>query len=169
MEDIDLLLKSATEARREGQLEDARALAVQAIGAARLALANALRELGEVERASGNAQEARAAYEESVRLLRQCDKPLRFAHTLRHLGDVYYEQGQRDLAANAYDEALGVYRSHLDASVLDVANAVRSLAVLRDTEELWQEALDLYRRAGVQAGIDNCTRRLAALSNQQSD
>jgi len=128
---------------------------------ARFSQACSLRELAEQHRASGNAAEARAAYEESVRLLRQCDNPLRFAHTIRHLGDVYYEQGERDRAAVAYDEALAVYRSRPDARVLDVANAVRSLAVLRDTEELWQEALDLYRKAGVMAGVANAAGKLA--------
>lgn len=125
----------------------------------------ALRELAEHERARGNAEGARAAYIEAVEILRRCDDRLKFAHTIRHLGDVYREQGDARSAAACYDEALAVYRTHPARRVLDFANAVRGLAVLRGNDaQLWAEARDLYAEAGVEQGVAECTRRLAALT-----
>ena len=59
----------------------------------------------------------------------------------------------------------------VNAPPLDVANAVRPLAILSeeagDTEaarRLWEEARDLYEACGVQAGVDECSERLARLN-----
>jgi hypothetical protein len=70
------------------------------------------------------------------------------------------------LAEPSYHEALGLYRSHEDDSSLDLANAVRSLAVLRweQTRMLWEEVRDLYTSLSVEAGIKESTARVAALS-----
>jgi tetratricopeptide (TPR) repeat protein len=133
--------------------------------------AAALRALGESKRRDDPAG-ARAAYEEAVALLRAAgDDPLRFAHTLRHLGDVCHEQGDNAAAAPCYDEALAVYRANATAArPLDVANAVRSAAVLKqesgqldDARALWAEALRLYRQENIEPGVAESTRRLAAL------
>ncbi len=88
------------------------------------------------------------------------------AHTVRHLGDVYHEEGRPDLAESCYHEALTLHRGREDRSPLDVANAVRSLAVLRweQTRALWEEARDLYTAVGVEAGVKERTARVAALS-----
>ena len=92
------------------------------------------------------------------------------AHTIRHLGDVYLEQGRPDLAEPCYHEALGLYRSDEDDSSLDLANAVRSLAVLRweQTRMLWEEVRALYTSLSIEAGIKESTARVAALSARQS-
>ena len=125
--------------------------------------ADTLRALGESKRGTDPAG-ARAAYEEAVALLRGSDDPLRFAHTLRHLGDVCHEQGDNAAAAPCYDEALAVYRANAaSARPLDIANAIRSSAVLKQDPALWAEALELYRAEGVEAGVAECTRRLAIL------
>jgi len=91
----------------------------------------ALRDLGEVERKLGNRDAARASYEESVAILRAHGSPSRLAHTLRHLGDVYRETRHTDRARACYDEALALYRSYPEAAPLDLANAIRSVAVLQ--------------------------------------
>ena len=95
-----------------------------------LARARKLRKTGESARRRDGAT-AQKCYEESVALLRQLEEPLLLAHTVRHLGDVYHEQGRSDLAENGYLLALSLYRKHQDRSPLDLANAIRSLAVLR--------------------------------------
>jgi tetratricopeptide (TPR) repeat protein len=133
-----------------------------------------LRALGEANRRK-NPAAARAAYEEAVALLRGGDDPLLFAHTVRHLGDVCREQGDNAAAAPCYDEALAVYRANAaSARRLDVANAVRSAAILKhetgqldDARALWAEALELYRAENIEPGVAESTRRLAMLARQQ--
>jgi tetratricopeptide (TPR) repeat protein len=130
-----------------------------------IARAQELRLRGESARRRDGAM-ARLCYEEAVLLFREVDEPLVLAHTIRHLGDVYHEQGRPDLAEPCYHEALGLYRSHEDDSSLDLANAVRSLAVLRweQTRALWEEVRDLYTTLSIEAGIKESTARVAALS-----
>jgi tetratricopeptide (TPR) repeat protein len=131
----------------------------------RLAHAQELRLRGESARRRDGAM-ARLCYEEAVTVFREVDEPLVLAHAIRHLGDVYHEQGRPDLAEPCYHEALGLYRTHEDDSSLDLANAVRSLAVLRweQTRTLWEEARDLYATVGIEAGVKESTARVAALS-----
>ena len=133
----------------------------------RLARAQELRRRGESARGKDGAM-ARLCYEEAVALFRKADQPLVLAHTIRHLGDVYLEQGRPDLAEPCYHEALALYRSHEDDSSLDLANAVRSLAVLRweQTKMLWEEVRALYTSLSIDAGIEESTARLAALSTR---
>jgi tetratricopeptide (TPR) repeat protein len=133
----------------------------------RLARAQELRRRGESARRRDGAM-ARLCYEEAVALFREADEPRVLAHTVRHLGDVYLEQGRPDLAEPCYHEALGLYRSNEDDSSLDLANAVRSLAVLRweQAKTLWEEVLDLCTSLSIEAGINESKARVAALSTR---
>jgi len=134
-------------------------------GMDRLARALELRRRGELARCHDGAM-ARLCYEEAVVLFRELDEPLVLAHTIRHLGDVYLEQGRPDLAEPCYHEALGLYRRHEPDSSLDLANAVRSLAVLRweQTRALWEEVRDLYTSLSIETDIKESAARVAALS-----
>lgn len=136
-------------------------------------LARALRDLGELERRS-DADAAREHYEEAVAIFREVDDPLRLAHTVRHLGDVHYEAGRAALAEPCFHEALSIYRGHPKTDPLDLANAIRSLAVLKGESEetgeaksLWQEARDLYVTVGVEPGIAECDARIARLARRE--
>jgi tetratricopeptide (TPR) repeat protein len=133
----------------------------------KLARAQELRLRGESARRRDGAM-ARLCYEEAVRLYRELDEPLVLAHTIRHLGDVYLEQGRSDLAEGCYLEALELYRSHEDGSSLDLANAIRSLAVLRweQTKALWEEVREIYTNLNIEAGIKESAARVAALSRR---
>jgi tetratricopeptide (TPR) repeat protein len=132
---------------------------------AQLVRARELRQRGESARRTDDVT-ARLSYEEAVLLYRGVDEPLALAHTIRHLGDVYREQGRPDLADPCYHEALGLYRNHGEGSTLDLANAIRSLAVLRweQTRTLWEEARDLYTGLNIEAGIKESTARVSVLS-----
>jgi len=108
--------------------------------------------------------------------LRKVDDPLRLAHAVRRLGDAYYHAGRASLAESCYGEALSIYHSHEDSRPLDLANAIRSFAVLKDdvgaaeaAEHLWQEAHDLYVSVNVPAGIAESAARLALLARRQGD
>src|SRR2546423_9597969 len=112
----------------------------------------------------------------AVASLRKIDDPLRLAHTVRHLGDAYYYAGRWSLAESCYLEALSIYRRHENRKPLDLANAIRSFAVLKDevgaaaeAELLWQEAHDLYVTIDVSTGIAERTARLAPLDRRESD
>ena len=97
------------------------------------------------------------------------------AHTIRHLGQLHHDAGRVKGAERCYLEALELYRGHEGAPPLDVANAVRPLAIVSeevgDAEaamRLWEEALDLYEACVVQAGIDECSERLAGLNSARA-
>ena len=132
-----------------------------------LARAHELRRRAEAARRSDGPM-ARLCYEEAVLLFREADEPLVLAHTIRHLGDVYLEQGRPDLAEPCYHQALELYRKHADDSSLDLANALRSLAVLRweQARTLWEDVRVLYTGLNIEAGIQESAARVAALSTQ---
>jgi tetratricopeptide (TPR) repeat protein len=115
-------------------------------------------------------------YKLAVEGLRTIDEPLRLAHAVRHLGDAYYYAGQKSLAEPCYVEALSIYREREDRRPLDLANAIRSFAVLKDelgaseeSQRLWQEAHDLYQAVNVTAGVAESAARLALLAQRNGD
>ena len=176
----DNLLRQALEARRENRLTDAMRDLQDAVALLReedvpLELAKALRDLGELERRL-DGEAARQHYEESVAILRELNVPLILAHAVRHLGDVHYDAGHAALAEPYYREALTLYRGHDERRPLDLANAIRSLAVLEGEAEereeatrLWQEAYDLYLSLDVPSGVAESAARLALLAHKGGD
>ena len=89
---------------------------------------------------------------------------------MRHLGDVLRQLGDLTKAERCYAEALAAYRADPAAPPLDAANAVRSAAILSEARDepdqarqLWREALDLYRRAGIEAGVSESASHLERL------
>ena len=135
-------------------------------------LSVALGRLGHVEQDAGRHETARACYEEAVVAARNAGDPRRLAHAVRHLGDVHRHAGRLAEAEACYDEALSLH-GRLETrgpALLDHANAVRPMAILREelgqVEEaraLWRRARDLYRAAGIEAGVAECTDHLAGL------
>lgn len=126
--------------------------------------AEALRALGEQVRRSDLAM-AEAHYREAIALFRGCDAPLRLAHTIRHLGDVLMQAGAWADADACLGEALALYRSNPSAGRLDVANAIRSRALLEEhlgrrgeAVALWTEARDLYELEGIAEGVKEARR-----------
>ena len=131
----------------------------------RLVMAQELRQRGESARRR-NPATARKCYEEAVELFRGMGEPLVLAHVIRHLGDVYLEQDCPELAEPCYREARDLYLSQGDNSSLDLANAIRSLAMLRweQSKALWREAQALYTNLNIWSGIEESKARIAALS-----
>lgn len=132
-------------------------------------LIQALKGLGQIARDAGNLNQALSLYEDAVKLCREVDDALLLAHTIRHVGDIHQDMKRVDLAAPCYDEALAIYRSHEQTSTLDLANAVRPFALLKEhtggaiaeAKHLWAEARDLYVTANVQEGVNECSRHLS--------
>lgn len=96
-------------------------------------LIRSLRGAAETELDLGRNCEAGALYEEAVSWCRkQNSDALLLAHTVRHLGDVRRHTGQHEGAQSCYEEALGIYRREPDANPLDMANALRPFAILKE-------------------------------------
>lgn len=169
------LMNEANRARLEDRAGDAQRDYAAAVGlcrqsGARLQLIQALKGLGQIERDQGNSDAALPLYEEALAICREEDNPLLLAHTVRHVGDIHREAGRAGLAEPYYLEAIAIYRNDEHTGLLDFANAIRPLALLKDTageveqaKRLWAEARDLYATADVQQGAAESARRLARL------
>jgi tetratricopeptide (TPR) repeat protein len=169
------LMQQADRARREARLADAHRDLIEAIALCRAGgggrnLVQALKGLGQIERDMGHGSAALAPYEEAVGICRGLSDPLLLAHTVRHLGDVYQDSGRLDLAEPCYHEALALYRGDGQTHALDLANAIRPLAMLKEkngeldeARRLWLEAGDLYAAVDVQAGVAESSARLGRL------
>jgi tetratricopeptide (TPR) repeat protein len=170
-----VLIERAKQARRDGRLADAHRDFHEAVALARQSLVvsdlvQALKGLGQIERDLGRGDTARPLYEEAVAICRTEDDPLQLAHTVRHLGDIHQDAGRLDLAEPCYQEALAIYRSHPKTAALDLANAIRPFAILRESQGqsaqaigLWTEARDLYGALNVREGVAESTAHLTRL------
>lgn len=132
--------------------------------------AKALTSLAYSERNLQHLEAARRHYAEAAEIYRSAGDPLRLAHTIRHVADILQDEAHPDLAEPLYHEALGLYRRNEGTPPLDLANAIRGLAVLKsgtgeaeEARQLWAEARDLYAAVGVEAGVKEASRRLAQL------
>jgi tetratricopeptide (TPR) repeat protein len=172
MRTVDQLLSLGQQARADGRLEDARRLFAQAAALSRdqgqtLALVDSLKGVGRIERDNGNFDLALASYEEAAAICRSEGQALLYAHTLRHVGDILAEQGNVVAAHEKCQDALQIYREHGGGQPLDVANAIRSCALLAEqfdggeaAKPLWEEAKSLYASVQVWAGIEECDAHL---------
>lgn len=173
---VQQLLQQASEARRQKRSADARSFLVEAVQLARAAdsgrtLSDALRALAQIQRDLHHPEAALPLLEEAVAIDRRDSDSLRLAHTVRHVADVQRGLNRLGLAEPAYAEALAIYRSHPVRNTLDLANAIRGMALLKaqtgDREAarlLWNEAKHLYSEVGVEAGVAESTRQIETLS-----
>ena len=168
-------IEKARRLRREGDLDLARQLMVAVVDSSRKEggpeFARSLAGLAQLERDLGNIDAALRMYTEAAAEFQRFGHLLGFAHALRHAADIHQDAGRGKLAEPLYLEALAVYRSNPDAGLLDTANAVRGFAELKqkagataESRQLWEEARNLYRLTGVQAGVEESTRRLEQLA-----
>ena len=135
------------------------------------ALVESLRGLGQIERDLGNDSEALSLYREAVQLCRGEGGTQLLAHTLRHLGDIHSDLHQWQLARPCYEEALALYRDDASTAPLDLANAIRPFAILKEqlgekeaALGLWEEARKLYEAVGIAAGVTESSRHLGGLA-----
>lgn len=112
-------------------------------------------------------EEALGAYRAAADLARTQGVAPLLAHALRHQSDLDREAGRLPQALAAAREALSACRGHATRP-LDLANTIRPLALAlddagdrADAAPLWREALDLYRRLGIEAGVRECEDALA--------
>ena len=171
-----------TFARQENELRQLYArLHEDLVEAVRLARASAdqpelVKALGQIKRDAGHAQESLALYEESVAICQDIGDPLPLAHALRHVGDLHLSAGRPAPAAMCFDEALALYRADAATAPLDLANAIRPYALLKEelglaaeARALWRETRSLYAQVGIDVGVEECDAHLAALAARSHD
>jgi tetratricopeptide (TPR) repeat protein len=174
-EEIESMLRSGTSARRAGHFAEALQRLNEATALCGpdqpIHRAHVLREPGELARNTHDLNAAQAHYKAAIALLRASDDQLKLAHTIRHLGDVHAQRQQWTEAEECFAEALAVYRNHPATGALDLANAIRSHALLntrtgqRDAARaLWREAGKLYESEGIAAGVEECRRQAEQLA-----
>jgi tetratricopeptide (TPR) repeat protein len=178
---IDKLLSAAVQARREKRPDDARRDLVEAVALARAgnnrnALARAVTELGRIERDVGHADAALALYLEAAAIYREQRDDLKLAHTVRHVGDIHQDAGRPSEAEPCFQEAITIYRANPDTPALDMANALRPLALLKDdagdfdeADRLWHNAKELYASVKAFPGVAECAGRQALLALRRDD
>lgn len=178
---IDKLLSAAAQARKEKRSADARRDLLQAVALARsandrAALARAVTELGRIERDLGHHDAALASYQEAAAIYREQGDALKLAHTIRHVGDILQDAGRPVEAEPCFREALALYRAHPDTPALDLANALRPLALLKnnagdfdEADRLWNGAKELYAAVKVFPGVAECAGRQALLACRRED
>jgi len=160
-------------ARREGHIADSRAIFIKGVRNAaeesdRPSLAEALCGLGQAERDIGNLKAARLHYAGAATLYREIGPAERVAYAIRHEADIFRAEGQPADAEPLYLEAEKIYRQQGDEAALDLANTLRGLAVVTESlakpdtsRSLWQEALQLYAKCNVEAGVAECDKKLS--------
>lgn len=160
---------------REDRFDDARRERTRAVVLCRKSgsrgdLVRALEALAKVERDAGRRQEAIRLCREAVDLCRSDGEPASVAHAVRHLGDALFESGRRTEAEHHALEALELYRSSDTTRPADMADALRTLGLIRedaarisDAMALWREARGLYASAGVAERIAECDVHLRRL------
>ena len=170
------LMHAGYEARKEGRLKEARAdfsesMRLSREGHDQSHLIRALVGLGQIERDLKNNAAALQHYREAADL---CEERhgVHFAHIIRHLADLLREERRLGEAEPYYQQALKIYRCHPAAAPLDLANAIRGYALLKEdagkTAEagsLWKEARALYQSTGVPAGVEEASRRISQLGD----
>jgi len=134
-------------------------------------LVAALGKLGHAEEDAGRDDAALACREEAVAVARRAGHPMPLAHAVRHLGDLHQKAGRLAAAEACYAEALALYEGQEEPPALDYANALRPMAILKESlgrageaRILWRRARDLYGTVPVKAGVAECTEHLARLA-----
>jgi tetratricopeptide (TPR) repeat protein len=133
-----------------------RAVAEARAGNDKVRFAQALKQLGSIERRPPFMYEvAIGTFTEASELCRELGMPLDEAWCIRHIGIIREYQDRLEDAERSYDESLALYREHAEGNSLDYANTVRYPAVVKnrlgkreDATRLWEEAHDRYKQVG---------------------
>ncbi len=148
--------------RRDGPWTEAIARHTAAISAARhlgdrLGQANALNDLGDVRRLTGDYPGATQALEQALGIYQDLGDRLGQANALSNLGYIRRMTGDLPGATQALEQALGIYQDLGDR--LGQANALRELGVVRSGTDDYpgavpalEQALGIYRDLGDQIG-----------------
>jgi hypothetical protein len=117
-------------------------------------------------------RDSRDWYQRAADVARRAGDPLALVHALRHLSEMNRELGALDRAVAAGDEGVRLCRATPGTTTLDLGNAVRVLALAHQAlgqvvqaASHWTEARALYAQAGIDAGVAEADRHLAAIAS----
>jgi tetratricopeptide (TPR) repeat protein len=171
-----LTLRRGFLARRADRSADARREFGNAISLARHCgskrlLVSALKGLAQIERDTGRTAEAIPLYVKAVSHSRGLEDRVFLAHTIRHLGDTYQDLDDLVEAESCYREALSLYRESGGTRRLDLANAVRPYALLKERTgddtgayALWNLAHQLYSSVKARTGVEESASHMQKLA-----
>jgi tetratricopeptide (TPR) repeat protein len=143
----------------------------------RLALATALKELGNIQRRLPHLREdSNKTYSEAVELYHELEMPLEAAWVIRHIG-INHEYAERLTEAEKYyDESLTLFRRHASDDDRNYANTVRYPAVIKnlvgkreDSTVLWEEAVRRYSEMNQPLGVAEGAAWLAIFAHEEGD
>ena len=164
------MIELGNQARREGRPADAIKYFTMAINHSRADLAVALKALGQIERDQGRVDLAIVHYEEALAQELTLSDYQCIAHTARHLGDMHVHQQRPKEAEPFFEEAMTLYRGDPETEPLNLANALGGYAMLKQalgdleaSRANFKEARELYAELGIDAGVEECDRWLAAI------
>jgi tetratricopeptide (TPR) repeat protein len=135
-------------------------------------------ETGRVARDLGDNESASSHYRTAAEIYRSVNEQMNLAHAVRHVADILRAMGRTAEAVPFILEAIAIYRVQQPLPRLHLANALRVAALLKEQTQsdtgalpLWLEARDLYRAAGVDAGVAESRAHLAAIrrASQEKD
>ncbi len=170
-------LRDSVAARRAGRVEDAwtHLLAAEAICRSmgrRRDLVTTLAGMAQLHRDANDFASALPLYEEAVTHAQQLRNPVVLARALRHLGEVHLELRQFERAQQHLRDAIDLYRQGPDTPLLELANAVRPLAIclerqgaVGEARRCWTEARDLYAGLAIDPGVAECEAGLERLAS----
>ncbi len=102
---------------------------------------------------------------------RKTGNELRIAHESRHIADLLVKMSQLEEAHLHYFHSLEVYRKLENPDSLNLANTLRSFALLLEKRNekgkalgLWTEARDIYEKNGIEEGVEEANEQIARLS-----
>ena len=121
-------------------------------------------------RMEGRLREALTGYRRAAALARAANDMGQLAHAQRHAADLQRELGEHSSAESAASEAVNLYRQSGGGVSLDLANALRVLALAQESlgqlskaDGSWREARPLYEAVGVLPGVHECDEHIARL------
>jgi tetratricopeptide (TPR) repeat protein len=185
VEAAEAAIERGLDARRDKRPDDARAAFAEAADifqslGLKAQLAETRTRQAQIERDTRNFAEAFAFQSDAIALERPLGAPRTLAHMLRHAGDILQDWGRHADADPYYDEMIALYKSLADIPPLELANALRSVALhtgfmgeRQKSIELWRDVRNRYAAlddqflalTGVREnpGVKEADRRLAAL------
>jgi tetratricopeptide (TPR) repeat protein len=173
-------------ARREKHLLDAEKNFTEAIKYFRELgssgdLAHAITRRAQIKRDQLRYEDALSDQKAALAIYRSMDDKGRLPNTVRHLADILQSMERHTDAEPYYLEMLALYEASPDTPPLEMANAMRSVALhaehmgdLHKSQRLWSEIRDRYAALGSlffemtgkpdNPGVAESDRRLAALA-----
>jgi len=172
--EVTKLLEKAWARRREEKYEDVESLLTEARSLCGEEDYDALGRIYhiymQIDYDKGHLTKALVLCHQSLAYYKKLGIPERIAHSTRHLADLQCHLGQHVESENNYQKAINMYKESSTLHAGNLANALRGYAIvlenlnkLNEARTTWSEVKTLYQSLGIQAGVDEASKRMDAL------